>query len=131
MKKLVCIAMTIAVLLTLSVSAVAEDVSTCADEVFWDACINLMSSGQIYYTASTADTCNEISVSNCYLQQSVNGAWKTVATLPNPGAIANTYSYLTTTNGAGYITSGTYRVVATFTADGHSITRTSNERTFK
>lgn len=130
MRKLVCLFTAITILMMLCVPTVAEEISTCADEVFWDACINLSSASRVTYTASTINVCDRISVSNCQLQQYVDGAWTTIATLSNPASITNAQSYLSYTNVAGYITSGTYRVVATFSADGHSITRTSNERTY-
>lgn len=118
------------VLMMLSVNAFAEGITTYADAVFWDASINITSSGRINYTASTRSVCGKISVSNCQLQQYVDGSWTTVATLPSPASIANTQSYLAYTDGAAYFSSGTYRVIAEFSADDYSITRTSNERTY-
>lgn len=130
MKKRMCYLVTCMLILMLSVAAVAEVVAPCADEVFRDASINLTSSGRITYTASTRTVYNKLSVSNCYLQQYVDGVWKTVCTLPNPASMTNTKTYLSYTNSAEYLSTGTYRVVATFSADGYTITRTSNERTY-
>lgn len=118
-------------LMMLSVTAYAEGITTYADAVFRDASINITSSGQVTYTASTRSVYNSISVSDCCLQLYTNGEWTTVATLPNPVSIANTQSYYSYTNCAAYFSSGKYRVIAVFSADDYSITRTSTERTFE
>ena len=130
MKKRMCYLVTCMLILVFSAVAVADAVAPCADEVFRDASIILTSSGRITYTASTRSVYNTISVSNCYLEQYVDNVWQFVCTLPSPASMSNTKTYLAYTNSADYFSTGTYRVVATFSADGYTITRTSNERTF-
>lgn len=130
MKKCMCYLLVLIQMVCLTGSAFAQEVVPCADEVFSDAYINLASGKAASYTAVTYHTCTEIKVISSYVEQRINGEWVTIASISVPGCGANTFAYTWRVDCSGVISSGTYRVVATFSADGHTVTRTSNERTF-
>lgn len=130
MKKYVCLLMVVIQMVCLTCSAFAQEVVPCADEVFADAYINLTSGKAASYTAVTYHTCAEIKVTSSYVQQKIDGEWVTIASVSVSGFGANTFSYTLRADCSGVISDGTYRVVATFSADGHTVTRTSNERTY-
>ena len=111
-------------------SAYAQNVAPCADEVFANAYINLTSGKAASFTALTYNTCNKIEITSSYLQQKIEGEWVTIASFSVAGAGINTYACTLREDCSGLIASGTYRVVGTFSADGHTVTRTSNERTY-
>ena len=57
--------------------------------------------------------------------------WEFVCSLPVPSHVAhNASSYGSYVDCSEYIGTGTYRVTATYDADGYQITRNSNERSF-
>lgn len=102
-----------------------------ADTEFSSAYPNLTSSKSVTFHALTYDIKNEIKVTYACLEQKVYGEWTYVCDLPEPSLVSyNTIGYTASVNYSSYIGSGTYRVGATFDADGHSISRYSNERTF-
>lgn len=114
----------------LSSCAYAESVLPCADEVFSEATIVLYKGKYVTYTASSVYTLASIAVTSAHLEVKVDGEWTFVCNLTCPPSRTNTFDFTHTMYYTDQISTGTYRVVATFTADGHSITRTSNERTY-
>ena len=56
--------------------------------------------------------------------------WIRQCALETPSAGKNTFGYVREMDYSDDIGTGTYRIGATFDADGHSITRYSNSRTF-
>lgn len=111
--------------------ATAYEQSLLADTEFDSAAPTLLSSESVKFAASTYDTKASISVTACWLETYMNGTWIKVCNLTPPSHVAtNTFYYSKTVSYASQIGSGTFRVWATFNADGHEITRCSNERTF-
>lgn len=110
--------------------SLAEDVSPCADTVFADATPILYSGKYVVFTASTYEVMDSVCVTSVRLEKKINGSWTHVKYLKCPTPQADCLQYTRTVYYTSEIGTGTYRVVATFNADGHSITRTSNERTY-
>lgn len=130
MKKFVCILLVFIQMVCIACSAFAQEVVPCADEVFSDAYINLTSSKAASYTAMTFNSCGTIKVTSSSLQKKINGTWVTIANISVAGEGSDTYSCTLRADCSSHISTGTYRVVGTFSADGYCITRTSNERTY-
>lgn len=102
-----------------------------ADPEFRSASITLTSGKLAVYSANLYDEKESISVVSADLYQKINGDWEYVCSLPVPAFVGeNTELYGASISYASYIGTGTYRVTATFSADGYEITRNSNERTF-
>lgn len=112
--------------------AVAEDIMPCADSEFASATTVLKSTKQVSFRAITNNVKSSISVTACWLEkENSDGSWSTVCTLTPPSVVSeNSFTYSATMDYSSYIGTGTYRIQATYNADGHTITRCSNERTF-
>ena len=112
--------------------------STCAfaainaDSVFVSASITLTSGKLVVYSANLYGDKESISVVSADLYREVApDDWEFVCSLPVPSHVAhNVSSYGAYVDCSEYIGTGTYRVTATYDADGYQITRNSNERTF-
>lgn len=131
MMRIRLVTVTVAILLLLTIScSFAEAMMPRADLVFQDATVILCSGKYVVFTASTFDEAESIKVTQVRLQQKVNGEWTYVKNLKIPSKQDNCIQYTSTVYYTDDISTGTYRVVASFSADGHSITRTSNERTY-
>ena len=118
-------------LLLMSVSfSFADEIAPRADLVFQNANATLCSGKYIVFSALTYDEADSISVTSVRLEQKVNGSWSYVTNLACPSSQSSCIRYNQTKYYTSEISTGTYRVVVTFCADGHSITRTSNERTY-
>ena len=125
------VAVCILCVIMMTSSVMAEGIVPYADTEFDSATPSLLSSKSVKFTADTYATKSKITVTACWLEKSVNGSWSKVCDLTPPSYVAtNTFYYSTTVSYASQIGSGTFRVWATFNADGHEITRCSNERTF-
>lgn len=96
------------------------------------ATVSLSSSGKATFSATTTTKCEEIKVTSCTLQIKSSGAWSDSKTLIAPSTIAkNTAAYAATKNYSSSMSGGnTYRIMATFNADGKTTTKYSNEITF-
>lgn len=118
----------------LSCYAIADshEIMPYADAEFNSATTFLKSTKQVSFRAVTYNIKSSISVSACWLEQkNANGIWSTVCALKTPSIVSvNDFSYSATMDYSSAIGSGTYRIKATYDADGHAITRYSNERTF-
>lgn len=112
--------------------AMASDVMPCADTEFLSASILFRASKDATFRATTYEEKNKISVTACWLEkENADGSWSTVCSLPAPSQYASgSINFSTTAYYSSYIGSGTFRIRATFNADGHTLTVTSNERTF-
>ena len=107
------------------------EILPCADAVFSSATPSLLSSKSVTFTAFTTTPKANIHVSACWLEMKINGSWDKVCDLTAPSAsVSNVMVFSTTKSYASQIGTGTFRVWATFIADGHEVTRCSNERTF-
>ena len=122
----------LALIVLLFNTARAADIAPCADTEFTTTTIILKSTKSVSFRATTYDIKESISVTACWLQiENDDGTWSTVCTLPAPSAMASeTFSFSTTAEYSSYIGTGTYRIRATFNADGHTVTVNSNERSF-
>ncbi len=127
--RLISVIMAIQMLLTLS-CAFADQITPRADLVFQNATAALSSRKYVVFSALTYDVADSVSVTSVRLEQKVNGTWSYVTDLSCPPSQTSCYRYMQTEYYTSEISTGTYRVVVTFCADGHSITRPSNERTF-
>lgn len=112
--------------------AIASTVMPCADTEFLSTTVLLKSTKQVSFRATTYDEKDKISVTACWLEKkNADGSWTTVCSLPAPSAYASeSISFSTTVNYSSYIGTGNFRIQATFNADGHTLTVTSNERSF-
>lgn len=112
--------------------AMASVVMPCADTEFLSTTVLLKSTKQVTFRATTYEEKDRISVTACWLEkENADGSWSTVRSLPAPSSYASENVTLSTTvDYASYIGTGTFRIRATFNADGHTITVTSNERSF-
>ena len=128
-KRIIAIVMVFQLLLAMSCSY-AENISPRADLVFADANAILCSGKYVVFTSSTYELSGTVSVPAVHLEKKVNGEWTYVTDLECPPSQSSCLRYSQTVYYTEEIGTGTYRVVATFCADGHSITRTSNERTY-
>lgn len=112
--------------------ASAYEITPYADTEFDSATTLLKATKQVSFRAVTYNVKSSISVTTCWLEkENDDGTWSTVCTLPPPGIEAeDTFAYSATVDYSEYIGTGNYRIRATYNADGHTITRYSNERTF-
>lgn len=110
----------------------ADDITPYADSEFASVTTVLKKTKQVSFRAVTNNVKATISVTACWLEiENDDGTWSTVCSLPTPSFVASeTFAYSTTVDYSEYIGTGTYRIRATYNADGHTITRYSNERTF-
>lgn len=119
-------------LLTGLTIASAAEIMPYADTEFNSTSTVLKSTKKVSFGCVTYDTKECLSVTSCYLEiKNDDGSWSYVCSLPAPTIkYYDAYAYSATVDYSSYIGSGTYRVWATYDADGHSITRCSNERTY-
>lgn len=120
------------ILMVFTNTALATAIMPRADAEFDSTATVLKSSKTVSFRATTFELKNSISVTACWLEiKNSDGKWTTVCSLPVPSEVGtDTISLYTSEDYSAYIGNGTYRVWATYDADGHSITRYSNERTF-
>lgn len=121
----------ILILLTCN-TAWAKTIMPIADTEFDVTTVFLKSSKEVTFRATTYDEKTALAITTCTLERkNDDGTWSTVRSLPAPGTVArNDFSFLVTVDYSSYIGSGTYRIKAIFSADGHTVTVRSNERTF-
>ncbi len=112
--------------------ASASEIMPFADAEFNSTATVLKSTKQVSFRCVTYETMDRLSVTSYYLERKNNdGSWSYVCSLPAPTTVYyDAYAYSATVDYSSYIGTGTYRVWATYDADGHSITRYSNERTY-
>lgn len=117
-------------------TAVMPQQPACADAMplssdsFTSASVSVSAAGTASFSAALRYSCN-ISVSSCTLQKQVNGRWVFAASLTPPPSKTNAIRYSAKKDYSSDMTSGvTYRIVATFTADGESVTATSGSITY-
>lgn len=130
-KKIVCL---LICLLTVFVSTVsmADEVAPCADLYFNSASAFLASNKLVVFNCVAYDVHNRISITSVWLEQQIDGAWEYVKGLSAPSYVAiNMMDYGAEVDYSSSITgTGTFRVGFTVDADGYSISRYSNSRTF-
>lgn len=123
---------TVIMLMILANTAYATEIMPRADTEFISTATVLKSSKAVSFRATTYELKGSISVTACWLEiKNSDGTWTTVCSLPVPSEVGtDTISFSTSEDYSSFIGNGTYRVWATYDADGHSISRYSNERTF-
>lgn len=101
-----------------------------SSDCFTSTSVSVSASGTASFSAALRYSCN-ISVSSCTLQKQVNGRWVFAESLTPPPGKSNSRRYSAQKDYASNMTSGvTYRIIATFTADGESVTATSGSITY-
>ncbi len=131
MRRFISITLLCVMILTSSIS-LAEEITPYADLVFHNASISLSTRKDASFVGITYYKQKEISVTACSLEKKTGtDSWKQVTILTPPKDICtDTHAYNSLVSYAAEIGVGTYRIKATFNADGYTITRYSNERTF-
>lgn len=124
------------VLMGRSFISLAETIEPYASHVFDDYYVQLGSDGSIKFACSTVDVFPTIKVTKCIVQKKTQNSagtvtWPPVQTIYNPASVSNTdLMNVVNSEYKSIMKSGTFRVVATFSAGGESRTATSNVRTF-
>lgn len=132
MRKMTISIMALVLLLSLASVAAADMIVPYADEYFNSLTINLTSRKYVAYQATAKHIHSVIKVTECTLQKKNGTKWEDDCELTAPSGIAeNTNAYDETMDYSDVIGTGTYRVSATFYADGYTVTRTSNVRTYE
>ena len=132
MRKLSMVLLSALMLLSMAATALAMDISPYADSYFDSLTINLNSKKKVGYRAVAKEIHGEIKVTSCTLQKKSGTKWTNEGSLDAPTVVAkNTRVYDAAMDYSDDIGSGTYRISATFYADGYTVTRTSNERTYE
>lgn len=124
MKRFIAVLLGMIMLMYTSLPVLA---STQANEYYSDASIAFNTKGNAVFSCTTTFQFEELKVTDCKLQVKGLFSWSDAGSLPSPSHIAkNRYNYDYQQDYSSYLTSGkTYRIVATFNADGHEITKTS------
>lgn len=111
---------------TVTFRAKADEIIPYADTVFKNASVSLNTSGKATFSAVTFKICKNIKIVTCYLQLKTGETYQSVKALSCPSADSNTNDYYATKDYSGDMTPGhTYRIKATFDADGHTLTKYS------
>lgn len=120
-------------LVTSSVSVLADEVSSYADAIFKIVTVSISSSGSVTFRCSTKDVVGVIEVTSCTVyKKNANNSWSSVSdalSVPTTKSY-NSIGYTQTVTPSKAFSDGTYKVTATFSADGHTKTVTSAERSF-
>lgn len=111
--------------------AFASEIVPYADTEFSRATASLTTNKTVSFSCVTIREKEKISITRCWLQKKTNNSWTWAGALDAPTTIAtNTTLYAAVMDYSDKIGSGTYRIGFTINADGHAITRYSNERSF-
>lgn len=106
--------------------SLADAIMPLADDVFDATKVELSSSGRVKLYCVTYGNKESIKVTACWLEKKVGGKWRFDSSLTPPAEESkNTNGYAASFNCSSSIGSGTYRLAATFNADGYEITRYS------
>lgn len=110
----------------------ATEIEPRADAEFALTSTTLKSSKDVSFRCVTYDTKSQLSVVACWLEKkNTDGSWFFVCSMTPPSTVyTNTSAYSVSKSYSSYIGKGTYRVWATYDADGHRISRCSNEQTY-
>ncbi len=109
----------------------SAEVTPRADIVFESASAFLASNKLVVFNCVAYAVYDRISITSVWLEQQVNGEWEYVKSLTPPSYVATKMpAYGAEVNYSSDIGSGTFRVGFTVDADGYSISRYSNTRTF-
>ena len=127
--------LTVLILMMLGTASVAsaQEASLRANPVFAEASVYLGSSMIAEFSASTRLICSSIEVTSWSLQRKVNNQWIYAGTLTPPSTTAyNILDFWTQKDYSASCTKGyTYRIYAVFSAGGETVSRYSNEATYR
>ena len=126
-KSIVTIALMILIL------GITQNVSTeiLADPVFDSISVNVSSNKTVSFLAVTTEEHNSIEITRVRLYKKINNVWSYQGDLPLPANVTVLSDSLSATaDYSSYIGTGTYILYTTFSADGYSVSRYSNSRTF-
>ena len=111
--------------------SLAEAIMPLADDVFDATKVDLSPTGRVKLYCATYENKDTIKVTACWLEKKVGQDWEFDCSLTPPTEEShNTNGYAASFNCLSSIGSGTYRLAATFNADGYEITRRSTDVTF-
>lgn len=111
--------------------AFAAEIVPYADTEFRRVTASLTTNKTVSFSCLTIQEKEQIAITSCWLQKKINNKWSWAGSLEAPTTIAtNTTMYAAVMDYSDKIGSGTYRIGFTINADGHAITRYSNERTY-
>ena len=111
--------------------AFAAEIVPFADTVFKRASASLTTQKTVSFSCLTIQQEEQIVITSCWLQKKTDNKWNWAGSLEAPETVAtNTTLYAAVMDYSDKIGSGTYRIGFTINADGHAITRYSNERTY-
>lgn len=114
------------------VSVQATEIRPFASTAFKKSSISLSTSGNATFSATVDIICDSISVSGCTLQQKSGTKWVDAKSLTPPDSMSNTFVYSKSKDYSSSMTSGkTYRIKATFNADGTTLTKYSGSINYK
>lgn len=131
MKATLSVLATILLVLAATTSAFAFEIVPYADSVFSSVTISLSTTKTATFSAITYEISGSISVTAVRLEKMVNNVWADAGALTAPSKVGtNTIGYTASESYSSNLGAGTYRIKATFNADGHEVTRYSNSRTF-
>lgn len=130
-KRILTITLMLMLLIGATANALANIIVPLADDVFDATKVQLSSTGKVTLYCVTYDVMNSIKVTSCWLEKKQNGVWVYDCSVTPPSEEGvNTIGYSATLECKSSIGSGTYRFAATFSADGHRITRYSTGTSF-
>ena len=130
-KRLVACILVCMLFIGISSVALANEVTPCADLYFDSASAFLASNKLVVFDCVAYDIYDRIAITFVWLEQEMNGQWVFARTLPPPIYVAtNTLAYGAEISYSSYIGHGTFRIGFTVNADGYTISRYSNSRTF-
>lgn len=109
----------------------AEEIMPRADEVFVSAFAYINGQKKLTISCVTYDVKASISITSCWYEKKINGEWETGESITvTPSSVSNSMLFGADVYCTSEFGKGTYRVGFTVDADGHSITRYSNEYTY-
>ena len=132
MNKKVCLVTTIVIIASLMLgSAYAQGILPRADIYFDSASAFPAANKMVVFDCLLYDVYDRISITDVWLERMVNGQWVYEKALTPPSYVAiNMFDYGAEVDYSEDIGNGTFRVGFTVDADGYSISRYSNSRTF-
>lgn len=124
-------AICLAVITLFCTVAYAIEIVPYADSEFITTSASLTTRKSVTFSCSTFQKKSSISITACWLEQKTNNVWNKVCDLEAPSTVSHDMaSYVAVMDYSSQIGTGTFRVGFTVDADGHAISRYSNERTF-
>ena len=131
LKKVFSVFLTLVLCCSIICTATATIVDTCADAEFSSASASLSAKKTVTFSCLTNSEKKSIKITSCWLQKKDGTIWRFSKSLALPTVVAsNTNTYGAWMDYSSSIGSGTYRIGFIANADGHTVTRYSNERTY-